>query len=179
MAPKPTHKIFFLTLLLILLLAGIYFIFLTPKNDEIIPENNNLKNSSNIPGKYSNSSYNLSFDYPEDFKITEFGEEDNKTILIKDMNDDFKFQIVINYFGEPGPLTQKRILQDLPDLKMENVQQKTLKNGNSVLIFLTDSSSLGKVREVWFIYGDYLYQISALQEFDNKLNEILATWKFN
>jgi hypothetical protein len=177
--PKPIHKIFFLTLILILLLAGIYFIFLLPEDTEIVSENNNIDNSSNVAGKYNNSFYGFSFDYPEKFKVTEFGDEDNKTILIKDANDNFKFQIIVSYFDEPGPLTKERILQDLPDLKMENVQQKTLKNGDSVLIFLSDSSNSEKTREVWLIYNEYLYQVSALQSFDNELNKILATWRFN
>jgi uncharacterized protein (UPF0333 family) len=183
---KPIYKIIFFILIIILFLIGIYFIFFNHKNIEkettIKPEEFTKDasiNADNITKTYTNSEHNFSFDYPKEFKITEFGEEENKTILINNADNKFQFQIIISYFGESGPLTQKRILQDLPDLKMENVQQKTLKNGDSVLIFLSDGSNSEKTREVWFIYNEYLYQISALQSFNDELNKILATWKFN
>lgn len=182
------NKTFFIIAILILISVGIYFIFLNNKNTETIPKDEIIVkpeefikeapvNPDNITKTYKNFQYGFSFDYPKEFKIVESGEE-TKTILINDANGNFQFQIIVNLFDEPGPLTRQRILQDLPDLKMEGLQEKKLQNGNSVLIFLTNNSSLGKVREVWFIYNEYLYQISALQEFDNKLNEILSTWKF-
>lgn len=36
----------------------------------------------------------------------------------------------------------------------------------------------GASREVWFVYNDYLYQISAYAEFDEFLKELFGTWQF-
>ncbi len=95
------------------------------------------------------------------------------------------FQIVISPFDEPGPLTLERIRQDLPDMAVEEPQKASI-GGAEALVFFTSDASLGKTREVWFVwpedpglYGNYLYRVTSRSEFDAELSKIMATFKFN
>lgn len=129
---------------------------------------------------YTNSTYNFSFKYPEGFTMANFQEgEYGETILVRKKEGKESFQIFISPFDEPGPLTKERILEDLPNMIVEDAQQRLLKNGAVGLIFFGQEPSLGKTREVWFIHNGYLYQVSTLAELDRWLAGILSTWRFH
>lgn len=129
---------------------------------------------------YTNSTYNFSFKYPEGFTVANFQEgEYGETILVRKKEGKESLQIFISPFDEPSPLTKERILEDLPDMLVENAQQRLLKNGAVGLIFFSQESSLGRTREVWFVHNGYLYQVSTYAELDSWLAGILATWRFH
>jgi hypothetical protein len=154
-----------------------------------------VENSDN--NVYSDLQYNFSFQYPKDFTATKFQEgESGNTILVQyreqsniandssqvstSINkypENVSFQIFISPFDEPGPLTKERILQDLPDL-IKNPEQRVLKNGAVALIFFSQEPSIGEIREIWFVYNGYLYQISTYKELDSLVADILETWRF-
>ena len=111
------------------------------------------------------------------------------------------FQIYITPFDESGPLTFERVKKEIPDLVLEGPQTIELRISESskspldgersdftvpALVFFSRNESLGKTREVWFVYpespvpnGNYLYQITAHASFDEELSKIMATWRFN
>jgi hypothetical protein len=127
---------------------------------------------------YNNSRYNFSFKYPKGFTVANFQEgEYGETILVR--KEQISFQIFIGPFDEPDPLTKERILKDVPDMVIDDAQQRILKNGVPGLIFFSQESSLGRTREVWFVHNGFLYQVSTLAELDKRLAEILGTWKFH
>lgn len=192
-------KLFYIVLILILIFAGAYLIWKSSSKYEYqgvssaeggqvlaLLDNKNLMGSIDINEYqiYNNSKYNFSFKYPEGFTVANFQEgEYGETILIRlahstDLRQ-VSFQIFISPFDEPGSLTKERILEDLPDMVVEDVQQRLLKNGVPGLIFFSQESSLGKTREVWFIHNEYLYQVSTYAELDGWLASILSTWRFH
>ena len=119
------------------------------------------------------------FKYPNDFTVIEFSEAENTdTILVRKKDSKESFQIFINPFDEPGPLTKERVLEDLPDLIIKNPEQRVLKNGAVALIFFSEEPSIGTTREIWFIYNNYLYQVSTYKELDSLVASILSTWRF-
>ena len=128
---------------------------------------------------FADSYYGFSFEYPKDFTASKFKEgEDGDTILVQEKGGKNGFQVFIAPFDEPGPLTRERILRDLPDMIIRNAEHRVLKNGIPALIFFSEEPSLGETREIWFIYGGYLYQITATKEIDGLVAQIVATWKF-
>lgn len=155
------------------------------KTFTVAPSEDNKEN--NI---YTDSQYKFSFEYPKDFTVTKFKEgEEGDTILVQKQGSKDGFQIFISSFDEPGPLTKERVKQDLPDLKMENPEQRVLKNGVPALIFFSEEASLGQTREIWFIHpvrnpdsngasNYYLYQVSTYKELDSLVAAIISTWKF-
>jgi hypothetical protein len=155
------------------------------KTYTVVPSEENKENNV-----YTDSQYKFSFEYPKDFTATKFREgEEGDTILVQKQGSKDGFQIFITPFDEPGPLTEERVKQDLPDLKMENSEQRVLKNGVPALIFFSEETSLGKTREIWFIHpvrnpdsngasNYYLYQVSTYKELDSLVAAIISTWKF-
>jgi len=135
---------------------------------------------------YTDLQYKFSFEYPKDFTVTKFQEgEYGETILVSRKAQDpstgsgqDSFQIFISPFDESGPLTKERVLQDLPDMIIENAEQRVLKNGAVGLIFFSEEQSIGVTREIWFIYNDHLYQISTYKELDGLVANIISTWRF-
>lgn len=146
---------------------------------------NPAENSESSPFllEYRNEPLGFSFSYPEGFKITEFSEEQGEVLLAE--NEAGKsFQIFIQAFDEPGPLTQDRILQDIQAMNMKNFRAATF-DGVQALVFEQEEPSFGPTFEVWFVWpeipqpnGNYLYQITSKAWFGEELTEILKTWRF-
>jgi hypothetical protein len=195
-------KIFYIILALILIFGGVYLAWKLSKYREqqsadlsageanetgseqtfVLLDNENLMESMNINEyqTYSNSKYNFSFKYPKGFTVANFQEgEYGETILIRKHGAKDAFQIFISPFDEPGSLTKERILKDVPDMVIENAENRILKNGAPGLIFFSQEPSLGRTREVWFIHNGYLYQVSTYVELDRWLANILSTWRFH
>lgn len=199
MLKKLSPKLIIILLVAILIAGIIYFIFFNKKTplesivgDEIENEITGLEKTYTLTlskdnpenNVYTDSQYKFSFEYPKDFTVTKFQEgEYGNTILVsrKDPSTGSgqeSFQIFIAPFDEPGPLTKERVLIDLPDLVINNPENRILKNGAVALIFFSEESSIGKTREVWFINGGYLYQISTYKELDGLVAAIISTWRF-
>jgi hypothetical protein len=182
--------------IVVLLLAGaIIFLSFNKKSSqsEEIKFNENQSVSGNIQNTYTltpstedeknnvytDSQYNFSFQYPKSFTATKFSDqEETATILVQGEGGKTGFQIFIAPFDEPGPLTKERILQDVPDMKITNAENRALKNGIPALIFFNEETSLGKTREIWFIENGYLYQVSTTITLDSLVAQIIETWKF-
>lgn len=191
-----------LIILIIIVLGGAIYFFVSNKYrderseeqvsaseaSEFQPKGLNFTNTYTLTPSKENSDnnvyidlqYNFSFQYPKDFTVTKFQEGENgNTILVQEKESKESFQIFISPFDEPGPLTKERVLQDLPDLIIKNPEQRVLKNGAAALIFFSEEPSLGEIREIWFVYNGYLYQISTYATLDSLVAEILETWKFH
>lgn len=192
-------KLIPIIIFIIVLSGAIYFVFSNKKSPQQTPAGAEAENKITEQEKtfditpseenkenniYSDSQYKFSFQYPKDFTATKFQEGENgNTILVQEKDPSnpsgqVGFQIFISPFDEPGPLTKERILQDLPDLIIKNPEQRVLKSGAVALIFFSQEPSLGEIREIWFIYNNYLYQVSTYAALDSLVTKILETWKF-
>lgn len=153
------------------------------ENQSVVPEQTFTIEPSKEDEKnnlYTDSQYGFSFQYPKSFTATKFKEgEDGDTILVQQKDGKNGFQIFISWFDEEGPMTKERILQDLPDMKITNAENRVLKNGIPAFLFFSEEASLGETREIWFIKDGYLYQITATKEIDSLVAQIVATWKFD
>ncbi len=126
---------------------------------------------------YAHSTYKFSLEYPERLNVVEFDEEEGAhTILFQEREGGGGFQIFISEFDEPGPVTPERIRKDLPNLAVEQFQEITLGGRITALVFFSRDESLGRTREVWFVYGPNLYQVTAKADFDEELSKIMATY---
>src|SRR3989344_9221930 len=126
---------------------------------------------------YTHQRLGFSFEFPEGFKVGEFGEgiEGEEQILVQKNN--VGFQLKITPFEEDIILTEQRIKEDIPDIVIKEPLQ--IKVGEAIaLAFLSESESLGQTREVWWVYKGNLYQITTYTEFDETMVAILETWKF-
>lgn len=138
--------------------------------------------SNRLPLNYKNKTFGFSFRYPDGFGITEFSDDKGDVVLAEGGGK--SFQILINIFDEPGPLTPDRIKQDLPQIAMRNVQLYKI-GGAQAVVFESEDSAVGQTFEAWFVWpeipypnGNYLYRIASLADFKPQLKEVINTWRF-
>ena len=60
---------------------------------------------------------------------------------------------------------------------MKDAQDITI-DGTPAKSFFGYNDQMGDTREVWFIHGGYLYEVTTYKPLDTWLTPILQTWKF-
>lgn len=156
---------------------------------DAISENIKIAASDQI---YTNPDYQFSILFSEGFRAHAFKDENSGGDIIL-LEQDFRqngivtsleekpgLQIFITPFDEEGPITVERILEDVPDMIIDDAKDAII-GGNKIhaLIFFSKEESLEKTREVWFVHNAHLYQISALAKFDTWLAGVLAHLVFS
>lgn len=128
---------------------------------------------------YAHPELPFSFAYPNDMALSAFEGQAGAEILLFSGGGN-EFQISIRPFDEPGPLTEERLHRDLPTIYIEQPQQVLIGPDKNIpaIIFFTEDPAAGKTREVWFVHGGYMYQVSAYAEFDPTLARMMGTWRF-
>ena len=125
---------------------------------------------------YENGKYGFSFSHQKEFSVSEFTEGGADVVLVRNGAANGVFKVSVSPFDEPGPITKKRILQDIP--KMLISDDKEISVGGKKALSFTNKDTAGETFEIWFVYNGNLYQISAFPKFGKELDKILTTWKF-
>ncbi|MDP3697297.1 MAG: hypothetical protein Q8R55_04710 [Candidatus Taylorbacteria bacterium] len=141
---------------------------------------------------YEELDVSFRFLYPPDFTVTEIDDEQGYTILAQNSAKKAAFQIFLNPFDEPGPVTPARIKKDLPNLIIENPQPVLIgadKNIPALIFFSQDlpsqlstksleGKSLGRTREIWFVGNGHLFQVETFADQDSIIGPVMDTWEF-
>lgn len=133
--------------------------------------------------EYTNTAYKFALKMPEDFTASEIPADDGGAAIVLQDAHSNGIQIVISPFDEDTgggyTLTQERIVQDVPDLHMSDVQVLEVGNNYKGLAFKSDNEAFGGAsREVWFVFRGNFYQISTYERLDGLLKGIFQTWQF-
>ena len=86
-------------------------------------------------------------------------------------------QITVTHYDEPGPITEERIRQDLPDAEINEPGQAKL-DGTLSFLFYGYDEDMGDTFEVWSVHGGKLFQIMAAKSEEKMIENILDTWKW-
>jgi len=184
MSRLPLIAIFLGVLGAVALAGFFYFSQKTPQ----APDSASSPQADTQGKRYVNQAFGFSFVHPEEVSVTEFADEDG-TIVLAQKSGGESFQVFITPLDEPGPITAERIGKDLPNLAIEEPQEVTLggsptSTGIPALIFFSTQNDM-RTREAWFVWpddplrsGNYLYQVTAPEEFDGQLAKIMATFSF-
>jgi len=129
---------------------------------------------------YTHPTNHFSFKYPKGFAVTSIPSDEGETMIVQNTVTKVAVQIIISKFQGPDvDITPDIIKTDIPDMKIDSIQELLVGPSRKGLAFVSDNSAFGgKSREVWFVFNGNLYQISTYYEFDDFLKGIFATWKF-
>jgi len=128
---------------------------------------------------YAHPELPFAFAYPKDLTPSTFADGEAEIVLLKGKEAEREVQIVIRAFDESGPLTVERIQRDLPEMVIDEPQNILIGPAQiPALLFWSEGGSAGRTREVWFIQGGYLYQITGSAEMDETLAKMMETWRF-
>ena len=125
---------------------------------------------------YKSELLGFSLEYPDDLSVLEYGSADNSTITFEDRSGERGFQVyVVPYEG--SVVTPERYRLDLESQPMTNLKEIEI-DGAHATIFFSKSNLIGDTREVWFIHGGFLYEVTARKDLDAWLAEVMKTWRF-
>lgn len=159
------------------IIGGIIFFFLIQGNQR--PFSVGISDVSADYQLYASAKYGFSFKHPKDFKVGELKEEDGDSVIIENADiSESGIQIFIIPFDEPGPITEKRIKQDLRNMKIKGKSRVMLAGNIDSLAFFSYHESFGDTVEDWFVHNGYLYQILTYVENQSLLEQILGTLNF-
>lgn len=127
--------------------------------------------------EYRNTAYRFSFLYPQGLEVKEYPEKGNAiTITFQNVKKQEGFQIFIVPYTEPQ-VSEERFKMDLSSGVRVGVTDMTI-DGATAAAFYSENATLGETREVWFIHGGFLFEVTTLKSSDMWLSTILQTWEF-
>jgi len=127
--------------------------------------------------EYRNSTYRFSLLHPQALEVKEYPEEGNAmTITFQDIKKKEGFQLFIVPYQEPQ-VSEERFKKDIPSGVRIDLTNITVDSATGAA-FYSSNVALGETREVWFIHGGYLYEVTTLKLLDAWMDEIIQTWKF-
>jgi hypothetical protein len=139
-----------------------------------------VSNDRTVPAgmhEYKSTEYNFSLFYPQELTVSPYNEGGGAaTITFQNPDTVEGFQIFITPYDETQ-ISDARFKQDEPSGVRESLSNITVDGATGAEFFSTDVN-LGATREVWFIHGGFLYEVTTLKSLDSWLADILQTWKF-
>jgi hypothetical protein len=174
---------FILVGLVIITFAGTIWYFSRPENktDSITPKPSSSTLPARVPPagwkEYRNTTYAISFFYPEGLSMKEFKETGSAmTVTFEDVADGKEFQMFIVPYAN-AEITTERIKLDIPSGVKEG-EENIVVDGVRGTKFFSQDKLLGNTREIWFIHNGFLYEVTTHKELDAWMTDILATWRF-
>lgn len=127
--------------------------------------------------EYHNSSRNFSLAYPKGLSVTEYDEGDGTyTVVFENKADEKSFQLFFTpYLGDT--ITLSRIKKDVPSGQFTEPIEIVIGGGVHAITFFS-TGPLGRMREVWFLYDGFLYEVTTYEDLDLWLSNIMQTWRF-
>ena len=186
---------------LALILSAFYFIPRSTTPNETSSQGSQTSISAyQYTQEYSHPTYHFSFKYPDGFTVSTIppvmsevepsAEGQGETVLVESADSKVGVQIVISPYGSDVDITAEMIARDIPEMKVSDAQELLVGEGRKGLAFMSDNPAFcaspepcaeegnGKAREVWFVFGGNLYQISTYAEQDEFLKGLFGTWQF-
>jgi hypothetical protein len=182
------YKIF-IALAVLLLLAGIgaaafytsVFSFM-PRQDAVqaIPQGAGAAADAPVGAgakRYYNQPHHFALEYPESLEASEYpGQGSSLTVAFRDPATGKGFQVFAVPYGSPR-ITDERFKLDEPSGVMDSPQNITI-DGAPATKFFSVNAAMGDVREIWFINGGLLYEVTAPKALDDWLFGIMQSWQF-
>jgi hypothetical protein len=127
--------------------------------------------------EYNNATYDFSLFYPDDLSLADHDEPAGEhTAVFDDPEGNKGFQVfIVPYSGTQ--ITQDRFLLDDPSGVMQDPTD-VMVDGVRGTIFFSSNAIMGDTRELWFIRGGYLYEVTTYKPLDTWLADIMKTWQF-
>lgn len=139
-----------------------------------------VSDTTNGITQFRSDIFGFKLDYPSVLMVNVYNEDnDAYTLTFESVDNEKKgFQIFITPY-DGATITSEQILKDLPGTEIQDPVEVILGDGTRALIFWSNNETIGKTREVWFVYDGHLYEITTYVYLDSWLAEILNTWEFD
>lgn len=137
-----------------------------------------IESSKNFT-RYENKKFGFSFYYLPQLRPNEYEEgNDTLTLVVENQEMNSGFQIfVVPYKNKK--ITEERFTKDVTSGVRYNIKSITITSKNiPAVTFNSYDKLLGNTREIWFIYNNSLYEITAPDRLDDLLAQVILSWQF-
>ena len=147
-----------------------------------VPSQATLSNPRTPPAgqqEYHNLTYGFSLFYPDDLSLaTKYGADNpgGVTLGFDDPTGDKGFQIYITPYSGTE-ISRVEFVADDPSRVML-LPTDIYIDGVKATMFFSPDAVLGPTREVWFIRGGYLFEVTTYKDQDQWLAAIMSTWQW-
>jgi hypothetical protein len=126
---------------------------------------------------YSNPQFHFSLSYPRNLQVQEYKETGGGlTVTFQDIVTDQEFQVYVSPYSD-SEITDAQFKLDEPSgVKIDPTDVAV--DGARGIEFFSNAPRLNDTREVWFIRGGFLYEVTTYKELDAWLQPILESWRF-
>jgi hypothetical protein len=127
---------------------------------------------------YQNAQYGFALAYPKELSVFDRAEAGGSyTFSFESQDSDKGFQVFVLPYNNPQ-IALSRIQEDTHNTAAGTPQEAVLPNGTHALVFESRDPLLGAMREVWFLHGGYLFEVTGYVGQDDWLAGVLSTWRF-
>ncbi len=138
------------------------------------------KPSRTVPAgekEYDNAQYHFSLFYPSGLAVTSDDEGAGaSTIIFQNAQTAQGFQIyIVPYSAEQ--VSEAQFERDEPSGVRQQSQNVTI-DGAVGTSFYSTNIALGATAEIWFVHGDYLYEVTTFKPLASWLSNLMQSWKF-
>lgn len=115
---------------------------------------------------------------PQGFSKRELIDGENRIILIENPKGE-SVQITVSPYDEGQNISPERIKRDVPDMEIKSPHDILVGGEGKGISFVSNNEAFnGNSIEVWFVAGNYLYQVSSDLELKPIVDDIIRTWQF-
>ena len=127
--------------------------------------------------EYRNPTYHVSLFYPANLTVKTYDEgKGASTITFQNVATAQGFQMFIVPYAA-AQISKARFMQDEPSGVMQSPLNVAI-GGAPATSFYSTNALLGDTAEIWFIYGGYLYEVTAPKSEAAWFSGIMNTWQF-
>jgi hypothetical protein len=126
--------------------------------------------------KFESIDYAFSFFYPPELVLREESESGRRRVIrLENVETGEGLQVYIQPYNELS-IDKSQYSKDLAGAPVRD-KEETVVADVSATAFRSEHPTLGETREVWFIRGGYLFQVTSPKPYEAQLSAILSTWR--
>jgi hypothetical protein len=126
---------------------------------------------------YDNQHYHFSVYYPPTLQLHTYDEEGGGfTAAFQNPTTNVGLEVYVTPYSGTQ-ITEQEFKLDEPSGVMNQPTHVTI-DGVQATMFFGSNSVMGDTREIWFIHGGFLYEVTTYKQLDSWLAPIMQTWQF-
>jgi hypothetical protein len=134
-----------------------------------------------LPQVYTDPRFGFSLHYPEGLRVTHPPAGEHREVLVfarAATQTHGGFQITIDAYDEPGPVTPELLQLALPGKVIRDPQPLPV-DTVTALALASQDPGVGATYEVWWIHHAMIYQVATAAADADMLRRVLQTWRFD
>lgn len=161
------------------LIGGAVYIFRPLKDNSAIRSEQQSAVVQKDLADFKDPEGSFEFHYPADMDLKQYNEKGQTLIFSLPNDSTVGFQLVTSeYNGTPAEFTLAELERSLSPLVIADATAIRIGEGRGYSFSTNDPAFDGESREIWFVDGKSLYQMSTYPKNKDILDQVFSSWTF-